>query len=295
MNTLKEIIVKFTGIPESQIASDVIYCHKVDKADSLRTNNLRELLDGFAFSIILKGKLRLLHNGKEVEVLEKDLYIYSPGLPLRILEVSDDFSAIRMAVDKRIMFEHTFSHNLIKAAFFPVVHFDKPKLTLPDETFIRLREIMKAIIFHLNSDIIMKSEACQQLFSLFLIDLVDFLEKSGQYNRYSQKAEKLVLEFIRLADKNFKQRHDVSFYARQLHISPIYLSRIVKRQTGKTVINHLDGLLASEAVWMLKSTEKSIKEIAEALNFSDQASFSKFFLRMKGTSPTAFRQETLLP
>lgn len=58
---------------------------------------------------------------------------------------------------------------------------------------------------------------------------------------------------------HFARHHDIGFYASQLSISPVYLSRIVR-------------------------------QVADRLHFADSASFCKFFQRQKGTSPRRFRE-----
>ncbi len=61
--------------------------------------------------------------------------------------------------------------------------------------------------------------------------------------------------------------------------------------SGHTVQHFISQALASEATVLLKTTSMSITEIALRLNFADQASFTKFFIRMKGMPPKAFRKE----
>lgn len=80
-----------------------------------------------------------------------------------------------------------------------------------------------------------------------------------------------------------------SFYARQMNITPQYLTSILKAQTGRTVNNFICEMLYSEARNLLALSEFSIQQIATELHFSDQASFSKFFKRWASISPLEFR------
>jgi AraC-like DNA-binding protein len=52
----------------------------------------------------------------------------------------------------------------------------------------------------------------------------------------------------------------------------------------------IDHALATEAARRLKGTEQSVTEMAFDLGFSDQAAFTKFFIRMKGKSPRNYRK-----
>ena len=100
-------------------------------------------------------------------------------------------------------------------------------------------------------------------------------------------------EFIVLLMSYFKTQHHVAFYADALHITPQYLTKIVKSKTGKTVRAFIFELIYSEARNLLSSTDFSIQQIAGLLNFADQASFSKFFKRNSGMSPLDFRETVL--
>ena len=74
-----------------------------------------------------------------------------------------------------------------------------------------------------------------------------------------------------------------------MNITPNYLSRIVKRITGKTVIDCINEMLAIEATWLLKSTRLTVAQIADRLNFASSPSFDKFYKRMRGCSPLSAR------
>lgn len=91
--------------------------------------------------------------------------------------------------------------------------------------------------------------------------------------------------------ENYRQHHDIGFYAESLHISTTYLSRIVKHITGHTVRFHISELLCADARKLLECTDLDIKEIAEKLGFSDQSVFGKFFVKKTGVSPMKFRTQ----
>lgn len=76
--------------------------------------------------------------------------------------------------------------------------------------------------------------------------------------------------------ENYRQHHDIGFYAESLHISTTYLSRIVKHITGHTVRFHISELLCADARKLLECTDLDIKEIAEKLGFQTSLSLVNF-------------------
>ena len=76
-----------------------------------------------------------------------------------------------------------------------------------------------------------------------------------------------------------------------LCITTTHLSRIVRQVTGRTVVDYVNQMLLMEASWLLQTTDLPLAVIAERLHFADQSSFGKFFRRMKGVSPKAYRSQ----
>lgn len=110
-------------------------------------------------------------------------------------------------------------------------------------------------------------------------------DKSAKLNH----AEAIFQQFVTLMTANYKQEHQIGFYADKLCISTTYLSRIVRQLTGKTVNDFLSALLYTEACRLLGYTDMTINAIADELCFADQSSFGKFFKTKSGVSPLNFR------
>lgn len=67
----------------------------------------------------------------------------------------------------------------------------------------------------------------------------------------------------------------------------------VKAVTGKTAGYWIDWYLLSESKVLLTRDNMSIQQISEHLHFASQSNFGKFFKRLTGTSPLAFRKRNL--
>jgi AraC-like DNA-binding protein len=82
----------------------------------------------------------------------------------------------------------------------------------------------------------------------------------------------------------------VSWYAEQIGITPKYLSEMVKQVSKRTPNEWIDNYVMLEIRVLLKNTTKSIKEIADAVNFPNQSFLGKFFKEHMGMSPSEFRK-----
>ena len=81
----------------------------------------------------------------------------------------------------------------------------------------------------------------------------------------------------------------VAWIAESLHISPGYLSSLLKSLTGQNTQQHLHSKLIELAKEKLSTTNLSVSEIAYELGFEHLQSFSKLFKSKTNLSPLAFR------
>lgn len=106
---------------------------------------------------------------------------------------------------------------------------------------------------------------------------------------YSVKT-KLVIDFYRKLEANFIDNRKSAFYARELFVSVVHLSRTIKEITGKTLKQIVDEHIIWEAKKLLENNELNITEISDELRFSSLSSFSIFFKKHTGLSPGEFRE-----
>jgi AraC-like DNA-binding protein len=192
--------------------------------------------------------------------------------------------------DEHVTIEAPSVHDLVHLAYMPIVQLHEPKQTLPADAAQHLITKMREIIGYLHSDHIYKGEVLRMLYSIFLLDLENAQQRAIVHRQTPQRVEEIFIGFTRLLPHHFAEHHDIPFYADQLHISPVYLSRVVRQVTGRTVVDYINQMLLMEASFLLQTSPMSITQIAGQLHFADTPSFSKFFLRMKGVSPKEYRK-----
>jgi len=95
--------------------------------------------------------------------------------------------------------------------------------------------------------------------------------------------------FMSLLTAQYRQHHDVLYYASQLNITTRYLSQITNNTVGKAPKQIIADYLLHEAHQMLGNSRLTIKEVADALGFSTTALFCKFFRQQQGLTPSEFR------
>jgi AraC family transcriptional regulator, transcriptional activator of pobA len=82
----------------------------------------------------------------------------------------------------------------------------------------------------------------------------------------------------------------VQFIANALHVTPNYLSGLLKVLTGQSTQQHIHNKLIEKAKEKLSTTGLTVSEIAYGLGFEHPQSFSKLFKAKTNQSPLEFRQ-----
>jgi AraC-like DNA-binding protein len=267
-----------------------VYCTPTNAEMTMQSNLTQGFLSCYTFTLVTEGWLAMNYNGSEILLTKGDLYIYSPGLSVTILSISQDYRSYCLMVDEHTTLETPSIRDMVSMAYLPIVQLSEPKLSLPQETAALLESRMREIINYLHSDNTYKQQVLRMLYAIFLLDLQNAQDRIIVHRHVPQRIEEIFIGFNRLLPLHFVEHHDIGFYADRLHITSDYLSRVVKRVTGRTVIDYINQMLLMEASFLLRTSKLSIAQIGQRLNFADAPSFTKFFSRLKGMTPKEYRE-----
>ena len=103
-------------------------------------------------------------------------------------------------------------------------------------------------------------------------------------------ADILSKEFLALVKEHFREERQLKFYADKMCITPRYLSRVVKECTQFSAADWIERFVVLEARALLKSTNMTVQQISDELNFPSQTFFGKYFKRRGGLSPKEYRR-----
>lgn len=135
-----------------------------------------------------------------------------------------------------------------------------------------------------------RKDLIKTLLLAMLYDLSNIIYRVKQDDKPQTRAEIIFTKFIKLVEKHFRQERRVGWYAQQLCITAKYLSETVKSASQRTPNEWIDNYIILELRVQLKNSTKTIKEIAEELNFPNQSFLGKFFKEHVGMSPSEYRR-----
>lgn len=105
-----------------------------------------------------------------------------------------------------------------------------------------------------------------------------------------QKLEEILSDYFNNERSLSQGIPTVNYLSEQLHLSPSYLSDMLRSLTGQNTQQHIHNRLIEKAKEKLSTTRLSVSEIAYELGFGHPQSFSKLFKAKTSQSPLEFRQ-----
>lgn len=227
------------------------------------------------------GKIDLL----EYRVAAPGMAISTPGQILEPGRYSDDFHGILVYMTRKF----TENFNLLLGHSLIINLRNRPYVSLSEKELLSLITYCDMVRNTIRaSDNPYRLQTIIHLTAAYFYGIGYFLHKA-LLDKELTKSEATAERFLKKVRDCFKKERSVEYYAAQLHLSSNYLSHVVKEVTGKTAGQWIDDFVTLEAKALLKSTDMTVQQIADELNFPSQSFFGKYFKRVVGVPPKQYR------
>ena len=287
--TLNELITMAGGEKRPGIMGE---CIAANSASEMEIFRFPSRLNALIIGVGTEGETSLTSNLQEFRLKKDSLFIFSPKHILQV-QSNNRFKAhlIVIAPDflKRI--------NIDTKRMMPLfLQFGSlPCMELPHAESQSLRSFISMVEQELKgSETDFSSEIIGGLIAATIYKVGDILthyltEHPEVDSPIHNRAEEYFRQFTELLGEHYKHERSVGFYARQLCITPKYLTTLIKRISGKSVSEWIDNYVILEAKTLLKYSNMSVQEIAYYLNFPNQSFFGSYFKRNAGMSPSQYK------
>ena len=235
-----------------------------------------------------KGQATFSVNMKEYQVKAPSMVVFLPDSTYCPITESDDLQCKMLVMSKR--FTEGLKERMHGTQQLFAVIFNNPVINL-EEGFMAYCEYLSMLKSLMKSSLSpYRYEAALHLtLAMFYGHSVTSHQQSSGSS--STRQEFLYQRFIDLLQKHYRQERDVAFYADCLCVSPKYLSEVVRQTNGKGALAMIQECVITEAKALLYSTDMTVQEISDQLNFPSQSEFGKFFKRITGLSPKQYREQ----
>lgn len=283
--TIKDII-DYRSLAWSE-SKDFLYLTKIpEKFEADFVNP-----DYFCFGMISEGLLKINVNNNEYNLSPHSLLIYRPGQLWKVCSIAEG------TVGSFVLFTRKFLDSLHENIFSVRKHSFLSQgiqslINLNDDDHEKISSLFKQIFAMLNYLSKPSWElVARNLTSALVYETDEILKNYIHADRIpTNKEDELLIRFKHLLTIHFKSQRKPKFYASLLCVTPNYLYSVVKKNSGKTPAQLINQCVIREAAYRIGYTLSSFAEIAVHLNFCDPFTFSKFFKKNTGYSPSQYRQ-----
>jgi two-component system, response regulator YesN len=108
-------------------------------------------------------------------------------------------------------------------------------------------------------------------------------EKRQNMAVYAQQA-------INYIDKHYAEVITLELLADKLHISPVHLSVVFKRETGMNYSKYLAGVRVEKSKVFLKQPNMNLSQVADAVGYDSPTYFGNLFRKYTGLRPSEYRR-----
>lgn len=287
--TLNELITMAGGEKRPGIMGE---CIAANSASEMEIFRFPSRLNALIIGVGTEGETSLTLNLQEFRLKKDSLFIFSPKHILQV-QSNNRFKAHLIVIAPDFLKRINIDTKRMMPLFLQFGSLPCMELTHAESQ--SLRSFISMVEQELKgSETDFSSEIIGGLIAATIYKVGDILthyltEHPEVDSPIHNRAEEYFRQFTELLGEHYKHERSVGFYARQLCITPKYLTTLIKRISGKSVSEWIDNSVILEAKTLLKYSNMSVQEIAYYLNFPNQSFFGSYFKRNAGMSPSQYK------
>ena len=276
----KELIGNIDYVGDDFIVLDDLSKFKIANDSPVR-------LGAFTISLCLNGHITIDINMIRHDIQPGNMVITLPKDIIEHKNVSPDIKGIFFIVSRHFMEEAFPKFGEILPIFLYVQKYHKIELSA--KQCFNIQQFYDFFTQRLKDSSIYRDKMINSILQALVYHIAGLLINSDHHDKKERK-EELLGKFIQLIIQHYKENRTLDFYADKLFISTKYLSDVIKKTSGRTAHDWIDDYTILEAKVLLRSTNKTIQEISNELNFPNNSFFSKYFKKHMGMTPKEYRQ-----
>lgn len=238
--------------------------------------------------LCMNGELEASINLNKIKVKANDIITLTPGCIFQIDHIEGDLKIYFLGFSAGYVEQKENSRILLDTMYQAL---GRPVLSLSPSGAKLIEEYFNLLIhtyLHFEESSVLQNIAPNIFMDIHTIVLMLYKKNVNEKISIS-KSEQLCRNFTQLVVQFYSQNRNVSWYAEKLGITHAYLCTAVKQAIGKTCVDVISSMVIMDAKSQLKSTDLTIQQISDSLNFANMSFFGKYFKRHVGMSPLEYR------
>ncbi len=250
--------------------------------------NINYRLDSLCLCIVERGTHSSTLNSKDYNVRKGEILVCHPNDFYTNVNFSDDFYATFIYANLDLISQHISSLEireiLMKLKTNPVVKLDSEGEALIG-SFLQILRLKNSHDSNTATRTVILTATA------LLIEIFSLINREPFQPANDNMSQPAILyqNFLDLLISLPLKPHGMAYYAKELAVTPKYLSSVCKVQSGRTANEWIREYIMNDAHRYLTSSDLSIKEIASRLGFSNFSFFCQTVKRFFGKTPLQIR------
>ncbi|EFM11383.1 two component transcriptional regulator, AraC family [Paenibacillus curdlanolyticus YK9] len=115
------------------------------------------------------------------------------------------------------------------------------------------------------------------------------LAVARDFRGYASSPSQIIQEADRYIAKHYSDGLTLQSVAAEVHVTPVWLSKLFKKEKGKTFLEHVTDVRMEHAKRMLSDVQFKIYQVASRVGYKDPVHFTKLFKKQMGCTPKEYR------
>ncbi len=111
------------------------------------------------------------------------------------------------------------------------------------------------------------------------------------YRKQSANPSQIVTEAEKILHRDYAEPLSLQSVASAVHVTPVWLSKLFKKEKGKTFLEYLTDIRIEKAKEMLADIKFKVYQISYEVGYKDPVHFSKLFKKQVGCTPKEYRRQ----
>jgi AraC family transcriptional regulator, transcriptional activator of pobA len=248
-----------------------------------------QMIENIGLTLCTKGTAKMNINLTEYEICEEMIGIFAPNSVIQILEQSEDLQIAFFYFS----FDFISDIDVVSELANIVQEVEKQTcIQLNSERFSELLVFHNLIVKEYEKPAIYRTEIVKSLLHTIIYQVLRYYSEEQEQHKeqnYSRH-EVIYRKFMSLLFQYYKSERMVQFYADQVYLSPKYFSKIIREISGKTAGEWIDEMVLMGAKALLKSSDLTVAQVSEELNFASSSFFGTYFKKLAGMTPIDYRK-----
>lgn len=241
-------------------------------------------------AFVLSGQSSFLINDTLYDITQGDLIIFNPGVKHQaLIKAGNSNPSTEFFVGFSDISIREYPEN-----FLPLPNPDSCIFHTSGQLYQKLFKLCASMeaenLSHQQGNYEMMKSYLVQMLLLIIREEYEPVKGHDGYTFRALNRKYIVEQILNYFEDHYSEKISLDQIAENMYLSPFYISKLFKSETGDTPINHLINIRLEKARELLDAGG-SIQEVAAAVGYEDAYHFSKLFKKRYGIAPSKTKKE----